>query len=270
MLSVADFEDEVAAHFPEFLDPFSGGILVHPVKAADGFVYEKRFLERWIADADAQGLPLVSPQQSRQPMADRSFSDDMELLRRITEAREAHERKLAANRDRPPVQVARIDALGGIFAALDELKSDRGGQQTMESWQLPTFIVLGSESAGKSTLLERVSMFPIFPRAEAICTRMAIRIELRRTDEPEPPLLSVVDMTSGRELEAPRQIPLVGGFLDVREKMDDAIKAEHSSLQGVSQTRMLVLRVCSPTVPTIDLVDLPGAPDSVLSPIPSL
>ena len=33
---------------------------------------------------------------------------------------------------------------------------------------------------------------------------------------------------------------------------------EHSSVVGVSQTRMLVLRVSSPTVPSLDLVDLPG------------
>ena len=38
--------------------------------------------------------------------------------------------------------------------------------ESMASWQMPSFVVLGAESSGKSTLLERVSMFSMFPRAE--------------------------------------------------------------------------------------------------------
>lgn len=111
-------------------------------------------------------------------------------------------------------------------------------------------------------------MFPIFPRAANICTRMAVRIELRRTAEPEPPLLSTVDATTGAQIEPPRQIPLEGGALDVRTRMDDAIRAEHAELAGVSASRMLVLRVYSPTVPTLDLIDLPGLVQ-VATPIPA-
>jgi hypothetical protein len=40
--------------------------------------------------------------------------------------------------------------------------------------------VLGNEKSGKSTLLERLTMMPVFPKDEDICTRMAIQLRLRR------------------------------------------------------------------------------------------
>jgi hypothetical protein len=46
--------------------------------------------------------------------------------------------------------------------------------------QPPQIIVLGNEKSGKSTLLERLTMMPVFPKDEEICTRMAIQLRLRR------------------------------------------------------------------------------------------
>jgi hypothetical protein len=120
------------------------------------------------------------------------------------------------------------------------------------------FVVLGPESSGKSTLLERVSMFNMFPRGEGICTRMAIKVELRRTAVAAPPELQVVDLKTQEPMGKKRIVTLVAGSLDVSAAMEEAIREEHSGLVGVSQSRMLVLRVHSPTVPSLDLVDLPG------------
>jgi len=161
-------------------------------------------------------------------------------------------------------EIKRIDELGEIFAALDELKGT-GGVNLNDSfeWQLPMFIVLGSESAGKSTLLERVSMYSIFPRAENICTRMAIKIKLRRTEKAETPELSVVDLKTEKEIEPPRPIPVATGHTDVREAMNDAIRREHKNLCGISLERMLVLHVRSPSVPTLSIALLPVGPSSL-------
>jgi GTPase SAR1 family protein len=41
-------------------------------------------------------------------------------------------------------------------------------------------VVIGSENHGKSTLLERLIGFPIFPRNRTLCTRCPIRVKLRR------------------------------------------------------------------------------------------
>ena len=59
-------------------------------------------------------------------------------------------------------------------------------------------------------------------------------------------------------LEWPRQIPIADGHKEVQKAMMDAIREEHNAVAGVSRKRMLVLRVSSPTVPTLDFIDLPG------------
>ena len=40
--------------------------------------------------------------------------------------------------------------------------------------------IAGNESAGKSTLLESLIKFPLFPRDMQFCTRIAIHVRLRR------------------------------------------------------------------------------------------
>jgi hypothetical protein len=87
---------------------------------------------------------------------------------------------------------------------------------------------------------------------------MAIKIKLRRSEKAEMPELSVVDLKTEKEVVAPFPIPVCGGDIDVRNAMEAAILREHKKLCGISRERMLVLHVQSPSVPTLDFVDLPG------------
>lgn len=48
---------------------------------------------------------------------------------------------------------------------------------------LPTIVVVGSESAGKSSTLERVAGFSLFPRDAKICTRMPIKLSMITSEE---------------------------------------------------------------------------------------
>src|SRR3546814_20896515 len=50
------------------------------------------------------------------------------------------------------------------------------------AWEPPQIVVMGNENTGKSTLLERICMLPLFPTDKEICTRMAVKICLRRGD----------------------------------------------------------------------------------------
>eukprot|EP00976_Prorocentrum_cordatum_P039983 812060-Prorocentrum_minimum.AAC.1 len=45
----------------------------------------------------------------------------------------------------------------------------------------PRIIVVGQESTGKSSVLERIAMLPLFPRGEDICTRLPIELRLQHT-----------------------------------------------------------------------------------------
>ena len=59
-------------------------------------------------------------------------------------------------------------------------------------------VVLGDESAGKSTILEQLAMLPVFPRKKRFCTRLAIHVRLRRSpDAKSVATLSVQDAHTG-------------------------------------------------------------------------
>ncbi len=45
-------------------------------------------------------------------------------------------------------------------------------------FKLPTVIVVGGRSAGKSSLLENITKCPIFPRDPALCTKMPVKLQL--------------------------------------------------------------------------------------------
>lgn len=44
----------------------------------------------------------------------------------------------------------------------------------------PKILVIGDESAGKSTVLEQLLKMPLFPRKSIFCTRLPIHVRLRR------------------------------------------------------------------------------------------
>ena len=68
--------------------------------------------------------------------------------------------------------------LSHVLSIIDPLRSVMA--DTMAGREPPTIIVLGAESSGKSTILERMIMLPIFPRQLGLCTRIAITTSAKR------------------------------------------------------------------------------------------
>ena len=65
----------------------------------------------------------------------------------------------------------------------DILKLD----ETLKDWKSPKIVVIGSESSGKSSLLERLMMFPLLPRDKVsfetlshVCETTSIRHSVLR------------------------------------------------------------------------------------------
>jgi GTP-binding protein EngB required for normal cell division len=68
------------------------------------------------------------------------------------------------------------DGSFGTFQSLfDALKIDK------KDFVLPKVVIVGDESAGKSSLVENLTKCAVFPRASGICTKMPIRIEMVQT-----------------------------------------------------------------------------------------
>lgn len=139
--------------------------------------------------------------------------------------------------------------------------------------QLPQIVVVGQESSGKSSVLESLAMLPLFPRDEHICTRMPIHLKLRHAADgdcelmPSAPVVPEIQMrllfSDGRDpVESTMNFSPQQAAQCMRSWMDDIVASEPDG-EGGSQPRgvvdhVLEIRISSPQVPNLNLIDLPG------------
>src|SRR3546814_5885005 len=106
---------------------------------------------------------------------------------------------------------------------------------------------MGNENSGKSTLLERITLMPLFPVDKRICTRMVIKSCLRR-GESQPILLELREMATNEVVER-KQIAIDTAAKHIEEWMGREVRLENGGvLSGVCRKRMLVLHVQSSSV----------------------
>lgn len=145
-----------------------------------------------------------------------------------------------------------------ILDIVDSLRS-QGISQYVD---LPQIIVCGDQSSGKSSVLEAISGMT-FPTKDALCTRFATELILRRTiDEHNESLkVSIIpgpDRTDEECRELEQFKPDVRD-LNLSSVVDNAM--EVMGLTGTHKafcTDILRVEVSSPTQPHLTLVDLPG------------
>lgn len=99
-----------------------------------------------------------------------------------------------------------VSVCGNFQALLRELLP--GGEQSSIDavhlkddlvYHVPRAVVIGGESAGKSTLMERMTGFPFFPRANRICTRCPVILRMV-TDASVPDAYGIDVITFGNVL----------------------------------------------------------------------
>ena len=150
-------------------------------------------------------------------------------------------------------------ALSKVFRKLDPVRALLSS--ALDGWEPPKIVVIGDESVGKSTILEQLCQLPLFPRKRRFCTKLAILVRLRRQIDdaaPQTVTLKVVATDGGGLLER-HVLPIENSFEWVADKMQELVDAAAAtSASGVVEDKQLVLDVCHPAVPSIDLVDLPG------------
>ena len=228
---------------PERHDVILDGWISVPAMAADGHVYDRDSFHQWTSahQRHSPDLPLISP-MTREPLTSLDLSpvDGTSLPSPVA----------ATTR---PSYLSINDQLGPIFACIDPLRSIL---PTFQGWQPPQVVVVGNESSGKSTLLERLAMMPLFPRDRRICTRMPILIRLRRG----PKKVCVLRVVRADTQEVLRELPIAIEKADsaIRDAMHAVLTEENAQVRGVSMDKMILVDVQKPEVPDIDLVDMPG------------
>ncbi|CAA0830999.1 Dynamin-related protein 3A [Striga hermonthica] len=134
-----------------------------------------------------------------------------------------------------------VNKLQDIFAQL-------GSQSTIE---LPQVAVVGSQSSGKSSVLEALVGRDFLPRGNDICTRRPLVLQLvqrkRKNDG--------TDEEWGEFLHLPGK--KFFDFNDIRREIQAETEREAGGNKGVSD-KQIRLKIFSPNVLDITLVDLPG------------
>jgi hypothetical protein len=120
---------------------------------------------------------------------------------------------------------------------------------------LPRLIVIGDESAGKSSTLERIAMAEVLPRSGGVCTRQPVVLQLRhdaryRADAPHLDL-----QIPGCPCAASKALTCTSVRKLLAERMQ-TIAAGGGTPMVIDEEITLTIR--SEGVPTLDLVDLPG------------
>ena len=115
-----------------------------------------------------------------------------------------------------------IRELSNLFTELSPVQADLA--DALKDWETPQLIVVGAEGSGNSSLLERLSLLPIFPRSEGKSTRLPLRLELRDAPVSAPLTLQV------RNLQ--------------RERGSGALESTQQSICSGSEATTCLMQVC--------------------------
>jgi len=121
-------------------------------------------------------------------------------------------------------------------------------------------VVIGNENCGKSTLLEMICGMPLFPHNDGICTRMRIELRLRYAQESNLTQIRTYNMIT-KQFEGEAECVPTNATCTadaVREAMQRVMERLNGGGNGVCPDKMLIVDIESPSVPSLDLVDLPG------------
>ena len=132
-----------------------------------------------------------------------------------------------------------------IRPLLDTVDSLRHLMITREGIQLPTIVVVGDQSSGKSSVLESLARINL-PRSQGICTRVPLIMRLQR--QPIPQLELFLEY-NGKVIETDE------------EHVSEAINLATNEIAGLGKgicKAPLTLEVRKNGVPDLTMVDLPG------------
>lgn len=148
------------------------------------------------------------------------------------------------------------DEQRGLLDLIDKLQFAQ-----LDNVKLPQIVVVGDQSAGKSSVLEALSGTP-FPRDAGACTRHATEIRLRRSKETNLKVSIIPD--KNRPYNEQARLLQFGGDAGIDTPFDAMMREATEliaprNIPGRFAARdILVVEKTGPEMPMLSLVDLPG------------
>eukprot|EP01040_Poterioochromonas_malhamensis_P004885 gene4885-5239_t len=235
----------------KFIDPISLDIMRDPVLASDGHSYDRRTITDWFAAQKAQGRPITSP-LTNLPLIDDTLTPNIALKREL-------DIFIASTSTIQPVDI-KFTLSSDIFKELDRLSSR--SKMRLLDFEPPKIVVLGNESHGKSTILERMIGLPLFPKEKGICTRCVVRVHMRRSAADQPSLaeVSVQKLQKGNQSPAilyTRVIALDNIRKKIKELMDELVRRDPQR-RMILDDHEIIVKINLPYCLNVDILDLPG------------
>lgn len=107
---------------------------------------------------------------------------------------------------------------------------------------LPDIIVIGSESSGKSSLLENITKCSLFPKDNKLCTKCPIHIK----------------MSSGKSNKYTLTIEGKVKNIDDKNKFHDEIAGYMKTIPSDVKDTEIIVEIIEPGIPSFEFYDLPG------------
>lgn len=144
-----------------------------------------------------------------------------------------------------------MDNMIAMMSKVDDILATVGNTDAVS---LPKIVAIGSQSSGKSSVLENIVGREFLPRKTGLCTRRPLKVELIRTENEE-----VVDGETHSEWAVFHHKPgeIFVDWEEVKKEIEDETERECGSNKAVSR-KPISLKFYSPNVLSLTIVDLPG------------
>jgi hypothetical protein len=138
--------------------------------------------------------------------------------------------------------------------------------------RLPRIVVIGCESAGKSSVIERLANYRFFPRGEEITTRMPIKLILKKMSIEELEIFALKHWAPNTNplirvstIDRLMQFAHVNNDLEsfIKERMNEFVTERNGNNQGIIDDEFEI-QIFSPNVTDMVLYDLPGVISTTL------
>ncbi len=219
--------------------PLTLDIFSDPVTAEDGKNYERASIQQWFQSKQPTESPLTRVAMGT------VLKPNNGLRKRAQQWREAHG---GAAHDTPRLQILNssiVESLDSVWEEISQLNLNP-----------PTIFATGNESAGKSTLLEVITGFPILPRDARLCTRAAIRVQLRRGATQLAKVSLWTRGASSSEIPGScEHCALETLCIMLKAKMDEAVRQSQTPILMDKEIRVSIQ---VPYCPSLNFIDLPG------------
>ena len=130
-----------------------------------------------------------------------------------------------------------VNAIKTIFNTTDKTLENK--------YKIPTVVVIGAESSGKSSLLENITKCPVFPRNARICTKMPIHLKLK-------PSKTESDVSYSYEFQGVKRETNKYNICSEIEKIMNKLDSNTISNEIITVT------ICDANLPHFEFIDLPG------------